>query len=441
MAENSNNKISFNTAIAIVVANMVGSGVFTSLFFQTNPNIGNIQAIFPLLMLWFFGGIIALCGALSYGELAALMPRSGGEYHFLSKIYHPALGFLSGWVSATVGFSAPIALAATGLGRYANSVSPILNPTVLAIVVIVLITLIHATDVKLGGTFQRYSTLLKVLLIVGFILCGFLFTAEPTNISPLPQTNDWSIIFSTAFAGSLAYVSFSYSGWNAAAYLASEIDNPRKNVPRSLFLGTLVVMTLYVLLNFTFLYTAPMAKISAGLEVGYTSANYIFGDIGGKIMGSMIALLLVSSISSMVFAGPRVTQAMGQDIPLLNTFARTNSKGIPLLALVIQSSISIILVLTASFESILNYIAFTLDIFTTLTVLGVFVMRFRQPKAERVYKTWGYPVTPLIFLAATTWTMYVIFQRYPNESLIALGVVLLGLIVYLADKYSILERK
>jgi len=431
-------KISFNTAVAIVVANMVGAGVFTSLGFQ----LFSIQSVFPLLMLWLVGGIVALCGALSYGELAALFPRSGGEYNFLSEIYHPSIGFLSGWVSATVGFAAPVALAAVALGKYSSSVilagaseSAVTNlSTGIALVVVLLITAIHAYDIKAGSAFQRYSTAVKVILIIGFILGGLFITSSPQNITVLPVTGDWSLVFSGGFAVSLAYVSFSYSGWNASAYLAGEIKNPQKNVPRSLFLGTLVVMIAYILLNFVFLYTASMESMVGQLDVGYVSANAIFGTIGGKIMGSMIALLLISSISAMIFAGPRVTQVMGEDIAFLKKLAFRNKKGVPIYAIFLQAVITILLILTSSFDAILKYIAFTLDIFTFMTVLGVFVMRFKAPKKERVYKTWGYPITPLIFLAVTAWTMIFLLQENFWGSLAALGTVLAGFIFYLLDK-------
>jgi basic amino acid/polyamine antiporter, APA family len=438
MANQSKGLVSFNTAIAIVVANMIGAGVFTSLGYQA----AGIQSTFPLLMLWLVGGIVALCGALSYGELAALFPRSGGEYNYLSRIYHPAFGFLSGWISATVGFSAPIALASMALGRYSASVMPGLDSTVIAVVVLLVITAIHATDIGLGSIFQRYSTAVKVILIVGFILGGLFLTETPQAINLLPKAGDWGLIFGGNFAVSLAFVSFAYSGWNASAYLANEIENPRRNVPRSLFLGTLAVMGAYLLLNFVFLYTVPVSTFAAEqskdfsrpLEVGYLSAQVFFGEVGGRVMGGMISLLLISSISAMVFAGPRVTQVMGEDLPLLAKLAFKNDKGIPFYAILMQSTISLILILTASFDAILYAIAFTLDIFTFSTVLGVFVMRIRQPNLERTYKTWGYPITPAIFLLATGWTMYFLLTTRTQESLIALCVVSLGLIIYFADR-------
>jgi basic amino acid/polyamine antiporter, APA family len=383
---------------------------------------------------------VALCGALCYGELASMMPRSGGEYHYLSKIYHPAYGFLSGWVSATVGFSAPVALAAMALGKYASHIINI--PTeVIAVSVVVLLTAIHAYDVKVGGSFQRYSTAVKVGLIFFLILAGFLVTPNPQDISILPKETDWKMVFGSAFAVNLAFVSFAYSGWNASAYLANEIEEPKKNVPRSLFLGTIVVMLAYILLNYVFLYTVPVETFAAEqakdfskpIEVGAISATAIFGKIGGNIMSGMIALLLVSSISAMIFAGPRVTKAMGEDLPILNKVAVINHKGIPVLAILIQSTISIVLILTSAFDKVLFSIAFILDVFTFSTVLGLIVMRFREPNLVRTYKAWGYPITPIIFLTATGWTMYYLFTERTQSSLIAVGVMLIGLVVFFAS--------
>jgi APA family basic amino acid/polyamine antiporter len=455
----SSQKVSFNTAIAIVIANMIGAGVFTSLGYQA----AGTPHIFPLLALWLIGGIVALCGALNYGELASLMPRSGGEYNYLSKIYHPLFGFLSGWISATIGFAAPVALAAVALGTYASNVIGV-PAKAIGIVVVLIVTAIHATDVKAGGSFQRYSTAVKVGLILLFILSGLFLTGEPQNISILPKAGDWDEIIKSTFAVSLAFVSFAYSGWNASAYLANEIENPQKNVPKSLLMGTLIVMFAYILLNFVFLYTIPVSTLvaeqakdfSKPLEVGYLSANVIFGSIGGKVMATLIALLLVSSISSMVFAGPRVTQMIGEDFPLFKNFAKVNAKGVPSTAIIIQSIISIILILTSSFESILFAIAFILDVFTFSTVLGVIILRIQKPQEERKYKAWGFPITSIIFLAATGWTMWYLFKERilpatkaifgvdlnPEKSyleqtmpsFITLGMLVSGTIVYFISK-------
>lgn len=437
--------ISFNTAIAIVVANMIGAGVFTSLGYQA----AGTPSVFPLMMLWVVGGVIALCGALSYGEMAGLFPRSGGEYNFLSETYHPAFGFLSGWISATVGFAAPVALAAVALGKYGNAVFPQIPVILISLTVLIGITIIHSTSIKAGSIFQQYATIIKVVLIGGFIFGGLFLTSAPQTVNLYPKEGDWKMIFGNAFAVNLAFVSFAYSGWNASAYIANEIENPQRNVPRSLLLGTLSVMAIYIVLNFVFLYTLPADAYASAqakdfgkpLEVGALSANVFLGETGGKIMAGMIALLLISSISAMVFAGPRVLKTMGEDIPLLAKVAKTNANGIPVSAIIIQSVISTILILTASFDSILYAIAFTLDIFTFFTVLGVFVMRFKAPDAPRPYKTWGYPITPLIFLMGTGWTMYFLLTTRTLESLVALGVILIGIIIYFIDRIDFLQKE
>lgn len=428
-------KVSFNTAIAIVIANMIGTGVFTSLGYQ----VFGINSIFVLILLWIIGGIIALSGAFCYGELASLLPRSGGEYNYLSEIYHPSLGFLSGWASATVGFAAPIAAASMALGKYVGSVFPFINGMVPAILVVVVLTCIHAFDTKWAGVFQRYSTALKVIIIFLFIFCGF-FAADHREITLVPQDGDLSLILSSSFFISLAYVSYSYSGWNASTYLAGDIENPKRNVPRSLFLGTLFVLVVYVLLNYIFLYTVPIPELRGKLEIGYLSAGKIFGGTGSKIMGSMIAFLLVSSISSMIFAGPRVTQVMGEDLPLLKKLAFRNKRGAPVFAVILQSSITILLILTSTFQAVVQSITFILNFFTVLTILGVFILRVRMPLAERKYKATLYPFTPLVFLLPTLWTMYILtknlLEKYMKDFLLINGIVLLGIVFYLFDRWN-----
>src|SRR5438876_8626465 len=232
------------TACAIVIANIIGTGVFTSLGFQ----LPEIHSGFALLMLWTVGGVAALCGALSYGELSAALPRSGGEYHFLSEIYHPALGFMAGVVSATVGFAAPIALAAMAFGKYFVGVFGVGSPVLLSFVVVWLVTAFHLGNLQVGSAFQNLSTLVKLLLIGALIGVGF-FVHPKQPISFLPARGDAMSIFGAPFAVALVYVMYSYSGWNAAAYITGEIKQPEKNVPRSLLVGTGLVIVIYVLLN------------------------------------------------------------------------------------------------------------------------------------------------------------------------------------------------
>jgi basic amino acid/polyamine antiporter, APA family len=421
----STHKIGFNTAVSIVIANMIGTGVFTSLGFQ----VLGLSSGFAILMLWVVGGVLALCGAFVYGEIGSAFPESGGEYNYLSKLYHPAIGFLSGWVSVTVGFAAPIAAAAVALAQYVSKIYPSVNEFILSASVIIVITAIHAIHLKAGSLFQRTFTIIKVLCILLFIGCGLSYAPEQhMDFNPGPLA--WRDLFSAAFASSLIYVTYAYSGWNAAAYISGEIRNAPKNLPRALFAGTLLVMIIYTLLNYVFLYTVPIAELKGVLEVGYLSAGKIFGAHTGRFMSLVIALLLVSTISAMVLAGPRVMQRMGNDIKGLSFFARSNKHKVPYVAIIFQSVIALLLVATSSFQSLITYVSFTLNLFTFLTVFGVFILRYKHKGVKTSYKTPFYPLTPVLFLAIILWILYNIVREKPIESFYGLLTVLGGLLIY-----------
>ncbi|MBA3665299.1 MAG: amino acid permease [Bacteroidetes bacterium] len=422
---NIRHKIGFNTAVAIVIANMIGTGVFTSLGFQ----VLGIESGFAILALWIVGGILALCGALTYGEISNAFPENGGEYNYLSKLYHPAIGFISGWVSVSVGFAAPIAAAAVALGHYVNKIYPDVNPVMLALIVIGGITAVHSINLKAGSLFQRVFTIVKVVCIVMFIGFG-LFHVPEHHVDFTASSSAWKDIFSSGFAVSLVYVTYAYSGWNAATYISGEIEDSKKNLPRALIAGTFIVMVIYTVLNFVFLYSVPIPELKGVLEVGYLSANKIFGMQAGQFMSLVIALLLVSTISAMILAGPRVMQSMGNDIKGLRFFARSNKNNVPYVAIIFQSVIAIVLVLTSSFQSLITYVGFTLNLFTFLTVLGIFILRYKFKHVETSYKTWFYPVTPLLFLCIIGYILFHIVIDKPVESLCGLGTVLIGLIIY-----------
>lgn len=423
-------KISLLTGISIVVANMVGTGVFTSLGFQ----VVDIRSGFALLMLWVVGGIIALCGALCYGELAAALPRSGGEYHYLSRIYHPALGFLSGWVSATVGFAAPTAAAAMALEKYATNVWPTLPPKWLAVGVVVVLTAIHASSSRVGSRLQVVITTVKVAVLVGFIGAG-LWLAAPQPTAFVPQGSaDWQQLLSPAFAVSLIFVSYAYSGWNAAVYLTGEVEQPQRNLPRILLIGTGIVLLLYVGLNFVFLYSTPISSLKGQVEVGFVAATALFGRVGGRLMGGLIAALLLSTISSMIFAGPRIVQVMGEDLPALRFLSRLSPNGVPVRATLFQTALTLLFIFQSTFAQVIVYAGFILNLFTFLTVLGLFVLRVRQPQLPRPYRAWGYPITPLLFLLLNGWTLRFIAQDKPRETLYGLATLALGLGVYFVSQ-------
>lgn len=413
------------TAVALAVANMIGIGVFTSLGFQ----VKELPSGFTLLMLWVVGGVIALCGALSYAELATAFPRSGGEYNFLSRIYHRAVGFLAGWVSATVGFAAPTAIAAMAFGGYFNGVVPSAPPLALALAIVWIVSLIHLLGIHRASTLQNVSTFLKVALILAFIAAAFAF-GQPASLSFAPAAADAARIASPAFAVSLAFVMYSYAGWNAVTYVAGEVHDPRRTLPLSVLVAVATVTVLYVGLNAVFLYSTPIEQLSGQIDVAVIAGHHIFGDTGGRIVGALICIGLVSTISAMMWIGPRVTMVMGEDFPLLAPFARKTASGVPATAIVFQLAIVTLLLLTQSFESILEFIQFSLTISSFLTVLGVIVLRFTQPDLPRPYRVWGYPFTPLVFLAVTLFMMVNLLVQRPAQSLAGIVMMLAGLVIY-----------
>ena len=407
---------------------MIGTGVFTSLGFQ----LVDIQSAPAIIMLWLIGGLSALCGALSYAELGAALPRSGGEYHFLTDIYHPCAGFISGWVSATVGFAAPTALAALTFGSYLNSSGVNVDPSWMATVAIVALTAAHCSTHRHSGSTQTLFTLLKLILIVVFSVTALTLSPMETQASFLWRTEDTVLLGSGAFAVSLIYVNYAYSGWNAATYISGELAAPQQSLPWVLGISTTVVAALYCLLNVVFLSVAPMEAMVGKVEVGVIAAEFAFGKTIGAAMGLLLALLLISTISAMILAGPRVLHRIGQDYPRFAPLARENRDGIPVTAILLQSGTALLFLWTASFEQILVFSGATMALNTFATVLGLFVLRWKRPHLSRPFRVTLYPLTPLIFLGITGWTLtYVVIQR-PVEALISAAIILTGGVFYLA---------
>ena len=408
-----------------MIANIIGTGVFTSLGFQ----VADIQSGFALLMLWIVGGVAALCGALCYGELSAALPRSGGEYHFLSEIYHPAVGFMAGFISATVGFAAPIALAAMAFGKYFRGVFDFGSPVLLSFVLVWMVALFHFGNLRLGSAFQNLWTIVK-LLLVGVLIGAGLLIEEKQPITFSPHAADTMSIFSGAFAVALVYVMYSYSGWNASSYIIGEVKNPERNVPRSLLAGTLIVIVAYVLLNAVFLATTPEVEMRGQLEVGLIAGRHIFGENGGRIVGAVICLGLISAVSSMTWIGPRVTMSMGEDHWLLRFLGRKNTGGVPANAVLVQLLIVNLLLLTRSFELVVVYIQFALLLCSLLTVIGVIVLRASRPNVSRPYRVWLYPLPPLLFAAITIWMMIYLLISKTTESVAGMVTAIVGFLLY-----------
>jgi basic amino acid/polyamine antiporter, APA family len=421
--------VSSVTATTLAVADMIGVGVFTSLGFQ----VQHIPSAFSLLMLWMIGGLIALCGALSYAELAAALPRSGGEYYYLSWIYHPAVGFLAGWVSMTVGFAAPTALAAMAFGSYAGSIVPSVSPVVLALAVTGLVTFVHIGGVRQRGFFHNIATHIKVALVAVLMIAGFASGGTGQVETFAPAWRDLHYMTSAPFAISLVFVMYSYSGWNAATYIAGEIQRPHQTLPLSLIAATFIVLVLYTGLNAAFLYSTPMSKLSGQLDVALVVGRNLFGELGGRMVSFLICFGLVSSISAMMWIGPRVTAVIGEDVNLLRLLARRNIKGVPIAALSYQASVVVLLLVTGSFETILDFIQFSLTLCSFLAVLGVVVLRHKCPSLPRPYRLPAYPLVPLVFLTMTGFMLVHLLIERPFQSLGGLAMMLVGLAIYTAS--------
>jgi APA family basic amino acid/polyamine antiporter len=419
-------KVTVPAATAIVVANMIGVGVFTSLGFQ----VQDIPSGFSILLLWVIGGLVALCGAFAYAELGAMFPRSSGEYNLLSRAFHPAVGFTAGFVSATVGFAAPVALAAMAFGRYGQTVFPGLPSTVLAVGVVWLASLVQLGGVKHSASFQLVSTILKVGLIAAFLVAGIaLPSRQPINF--MPGVADVGYITSGPFAIGLVFVMYAFSGWNAATYIIGEMHAPERNLPRALLAGTLMVLVLYVALNAVFLLSVPIDRLAGQLQVASIAGSHIFGELGGRLVAAMICIGLVPSIAAMMWIGPRITMTMGEDVPALALFARRSRAGAPVYALLLQLAVATLMLFTDSFEAVLDFIQFSLLACSFLTVLGLFKLRITHADMARPYRAWGYPVTPAVFLLVTGFMMYYLLTQRPLQAMLGTMVMIAGLLIYL----------
>lgn len=421
-------KIGLVTAIAIVVANMIGTGVFGSLGFQ----VLGIPTGFPIILLWTLGGVVSFCGAVCYAELASMYPKSGGEYHLLTQTWNPFVGFLSGWLSVTVGFAAPVAANAVLLGTYLGTIFE-MPPLAFSLPVVLMVSCIHLGKMTNIGRFQSWFTYSKVALIVVLGLLGF-FIGKAQPVSFLPQAGDGGLIASESFAISLVYVLYAYTGWNAATYMMDEVSNPTRTVPLAILIGTAIVTVLYVFINAAFLYSTPVEEMAGEAEVGFIAAKAILGEGGGKLMGILISFGLISTISSMTWAGPRVTAAIGRDHPSFSILARTNKNGVPALSVLLQTIIVIGLVFSATFEQLLNYIQALLTISSLLVVAGLVWMRIKKPDAERPYRAWGYPVTPAIFAAVSLYVLWFQLQEKTTEFFYGLVTLAIGVAVFFIVK-------
>ena len=445
--------VKLRSATALVIANMIGAGIFTTTGFQA-AELGHPGTIF---LLWIAGGLLAFSGAVCYAELGASMPRAGGEYVYLRNTYGGAVGFMSAFVSLIAGFSAPIAAATKGFVRYMTHFFPTLaeDPTLagvigindlIAVAAVWLLIAVQLSGARTGIRFSDWITLVKVVGIVAIILAAAAIgrgsvenlTGVSDAYAELTRVGRYS-----ALGTSLIFVMFCYSGWNASAYLAGEFENPQRDLPRSLMLGTGIVMVLYLGLNAVYFYGAGVEGLAGVVEVGLVAARNLFGAGGVTLVSLVLCVSLLASASAMTIAGPRVYYALGRDYPLFAFLSRARpDRGAPVAALVVQGVVTSAIIVTGRIDQIMQYAGFTLTLFASLAVSCVIVLRFTRPQLDRPFRTWGYPLTPLVFLGASAWTMFWAFRGRPLESSLALLTVAAGGIVFLwtAGRRSGAER-
>lgn len=407
-------QLGLRSATALVVATMIGTGVFTTSGFL----LTDLKSPGAVLAAWAVAGIIATLGALSYGALARRIPESGGEYRFLSDTLHPAAGYVAGWVSLVVGFAAPAAASAIAFGKYLGGWFPDLDSRLVGSAIILVFSGLHAAHVRRGAWVQNLGVAVNLVLMLGFIALALprLPGASGPSLEVLPPAG-----MASTFAVSLIVISYSYAGWNAAVYIGGEIRHPERNLPRSLLWGTLLVTVLYFALNAVFVFSAPIPALAGRVEVGRIAAEHLGGPAWGNAVTALVALVLMTSVSSLVMAGPRICSQMAADGWLPHWLAP--QEGPPRHAIVAQGILSLIMLATTTFEGLLTYVGLTLSLMTGATVAGLMVLRRREGAALSVP---GWPWVPGLFLAAVLCSCGVTLVQRPAAALASLTTLALG---------------
>jgi APA family basic amino acid/polyamine antiporter len=423
-------KIGWKTAFMLVFANMIGTGVFTSLGYQ----LLEVRNLWSIVLIWVLGGMLAMIGAFTFAELGTYFKKSGGDYLFISKAFHPFWGYLSAWTSLIVGFSAPVAIAGLAMEAY---LSPLQIPNLRAyiIAIILLISFFHTFSLKHSSVIQTATTVFKVLFVVFLIGLGILYSPIKSNaidtISPMFLENSKS-----GFAVSLLYVTYAYTGWNAAAYIVGEIRNPEKNLPKALILGTLVVMIIYVLLQIVFLKFATYEQLSGQAEVAIMSTKNIFGSRSIPWISASIGLQLVATMSSYIWIGPRVVHAMAQHYSLWSWLRPINANEIPVRAIWLQTTIILVLLLSGTLQLVLLYTSFLLQLMGTLAVASYFKIK----RNGNGFKSPWSPYIQYFYVVFSSFVLFFIIYEKPLESFIGLGILLIGAITYVFSKKQFINE-
>jgi len=438
-------ELTFISATAIVVSNMIGTGIFTTTGFLA----GDLGSPGVVLAVWAAGGIVALAGCLAYAELGINFPRSGGEYVFLREAWGPTWGFLSGWISFFAGFAAPVAAGALAISEYLGHFFPSLsmrhtqpsggwigwlrpgNGQLLALAVIAVFAVVNILGIRLAARLQTILTATKLAVLGAFLLLAFTIGRGDWHNFTLAAARTSPHGVGTQFAVSLIFVMFAYSGWNAATYVAEEMKTPERTLPQALVVGTGAVAFIYLALNAAFIYALPMESMKGVVRVGALAAGGLFGSRGGNIFSGMMAAGILSCVSAMVIVGPRVYYAMALDGCFFRGAAQVNERWhTPVQAILYQTVASAAMILTGTFERLIYYIGFALILFAALATAGIFRLRGRPGWKRLAAISWAYPLIPAVFVGASIWMLgYTLFLR-PTESLLGLLTMASGVLLY-----------
>lgn len=413
-------KIGWKTAMMLVISNMIGTGVFTSLSYQ----LAEVQNVWSIVLLWVLGGILALIGAFTFAELGIHYNKSGGDYIFISEGFHPFWGYLSAWTSLIVGFSAPVAIAGLAMEAY---LAPFQIPNIRLFLVftILIISLFHTFSLKHSSLFQNITTAFKLIFVLFLLFLGVYFASFSNNaINTSPSLI--GEIAKPGFAVSLLYVTYAYTGWNAAAYIVGEIRNPKRDLPIALILGTLGVMVVYILLQLVFLKFGSFEQLKNQPEVAIIALQNILGANAIKWISAGIGLQLIATMSSYIWIGPRIIHSMAQHYSLWAWLRPTNNNEIPIRAIWLQCAVILLLMLSGTLQQVLLYTSFLLQLMGTLAMASYLKMDRKGNKFKSPFS----PFIQYLYVAFSLFVLCFILWDKPKECIIGLGILGVGAVTY-----------
>jgi basic amino acid/polyamine antiporter, APA family len=433
-------------AVMLISGDMIGIGIFvtTGAIAETLPSPGGV------LLVWVLGGLLALTGALSCAELSASLPYAGGDYIYIREAYGRLVGFLSGWSSFLVTFSGAIAFLAVGFNGFMSFFFPVLGSNdalfsanvlglsilgtvgnLFSMLVVLLISGLHCLGVRQGTVTQNILTTLKIGALLGIILLGVLFgRGDTSHFNPL---FDWQMIGNfSVFAAAFIPAIFAYSGWNAVIYIAGEVKEPEKNLPKALLWANLLVISLYLAVNVVYIYGVPVTEMKGALRVSEVATTALFGYQTSAWITGIITVSILGALNVVTMLGPRIYYAMARDGVFFKRLAQIHPTfGTPTSAIILQALWACFLILTGTFGTLFTYVSVIITLFSALTVASVIVLRYRRPELNRPYKLWGYPLVPILFIVAHIWIVWGSVTEKPFESLVGLFIVCLGIPAYL----------